>query len=244
MRNPVTPHRLAAIVVVWGTVASAIALLGTARPPIPAPSDPPTPLKEIGRVRASVCSTIVVHANAAIDDALANDSDLRGLIVALTTADMDDATDLKKHNTYHDLELAAAKVRETALDGEGEVRRLRALAADSPEPRKSDLKAFADALGEALYRQRMMAIDAQRLASVQHGREEKANDDARFANDAAHYSRIAPRPTQTEGPIAPPPPSIDKAFKLVAADFADRSKLVTVDEGVAADHGLGATTGC
>jgi len=86
MRNPVTPYRLPAIVIVWGTVASVIALLGAARPPIPAPSDPPTPLKEIGRVRARVCST-------------ANDSDLHGLIVALTTADMDDATDLKKQNT-------------------------------------------------------------------------------------------------------------------------------------------------
>jgi len=227
-----------------GTIATAIAVLGGAPAPNPAPSDPPTPLKEIGRVRASVCATIVVHANAAIDDALANDSDLHGLILALTTADMDDATDLKKHNTYHDLELAAAKVRETALDGEGEIRRLRALAADSPEPRKSELKAFADALGAALYRQRLMAIDAQRLAGVQQGREEKAMDDTNFANGAAQFSRIAPRSTPTAGPIVPPATSIDKAFTSVAADFADRSKLVTVDEGVAADRSLGATTGC
>jgi len=226
------------------TVATAFVALGATPQPEPAASEPPTPLKEIGRVRASVCSTIVVHANSAIDDALANDGDLRSLIAALTTAKLDDATELQRRNAFHDFERAAAKLRETALDGEGEIRRLRALAAESPEPRKSELKAFADALGGALYRQRVMAIEAQRLLIVQQGRAERAGDDLAFAPQAAPAGRPDAVVLATPGPLSPPSYAYEKAFKLVAADFADRTRLITIDEGVAADHSLGATTGC
>ncbi len=226
------------------TAASVSAMLGVAPSPEPAASDAPTPLKEIGRVRTSVCSTIVVHANSAIDDALANDSDLHNLIAALVTANMDDATELKRRNTYHDLERVASKLRETALDGEGEVRRMRALAAESPEPRKSELRAFADALGGALYRQRTIAIDTQRLLAVQQGREAKAEADAQSATDATTFNSRGGAMPRKDAPYATQPGSVDAAFRSVASDIADRTKLVTADEGVAADHSLGATTGC
>jgi hypothetical protein len=228
------------------TVAVTLAGLGAAPQPQPAASEEPTPLKEIGRVRTSVCSTIVVHANSAIDDALADDSDVHALIAGLAGANMDDATELKRHNTYHDLELAAAKLRETALDGEAEVRRMRALAADSPEPRKSDLKAFADAIGGALYRQRMMAIDAQRLLAVQQGRESRAEVATQTAADPPSLNNRAPNTNQAPAPLplAAPAGSVDQAFRSVAAEFVERTKLITADEGVAAGHSLGATTGC
>jgi hypothetical protein len=226
-----------------GLLSAAFSLLGATPAPVPAPSEsPPTPLKEIGSVRTSVCSTVVVHANSAIDATLANDANLRALIVSLSTAGVDDATDLSKRNTYRALENAAAKMRETALEGEAEVRRLRALAADSPEPRKSELKAFADAIGGALYRQRMMAIEAQRLVAVQQGREESHAEDVRSAPDLAFPPRPGAYPTRSAAPTAPP--SVEGAFKIVAADFAQRGKRVAIDEGIAADHALGAATGC
>jgi hypothetical protein len=226
------------------TAVTALAALGVSPPPEPAASEAPTPLKEIGRVRASVCSTIVVHANSAIDDALSNDADLHALIGGLTTAKLDDATELQKHNAFREFEQAAAKLRETAIDGEAEVRRLRALAAESPEPRKSELKAFADALGGALYRQRTMAIDAQRLLAVQQGRADSAASELTFAQHAAPAGRPDIIVQATPGPLIAPGYAYDKAFRLVAADFVERTKLVAVDEGVAADHSLGATTGC
>jgi len=228
------------------TFATALATLGAAQPE-PSASEAPTPLKEIGRVRTSVCSTIVVHANSAIDAALSNDSDLHNLIVSLATTDMDGVTDLKRHFLYRDFEKAAAKLHMTALDGEAEVRRLRALAADSPEPRKTELKAFADALGGALARQRLMAVDAQRLLLVQQGRAEKAGDDALIASNVTARTGTAQfaNPASSSAPTTVEQNnSVDKAFRSVAADFVEREKLVTIDEGVAADHSLGATTGC
>jgi hypothetical protein len=212
------------------TAATALAMLGTAPQPEPSASGAPTPLTEIGRVRTSVCATIVAHANGAIDDALADDTDVHDLIVGLETAQLDGATDFKRRTTYGEIERAAARLRETALAGEDEIRRMRADAADSPEPRKTELKAFADALGGALYRQRMMGIETQRLVAVQQGREAAGGLDPRTSSAAFGTSAQAS--------------SVDRTFRSVAADFIDRAKHIAVDEGVAADHSAGATAGC
>ena len=195
-------------------------------------------------MRTSVCSTIVVHANSAIDDALANDSDLHALIVHLATANINNATTLDKHNQLNALANAASKLRETAISGEEEVRRLRALAANSPEPRKTELKEFADAIGGALYRQRVMAIDAQRAVVVQQGREEAQSQSEFTAGMNAHPVNTLGQEMNPNAVTTLAGADYDKVFKAIAAEFVDRAKLVAIDEGVAADHGLGATTGC
>lgn len=148
------------------TVAVALAGLGAAPQPQPAASEGPTPLKEIGRVRTSVCSTIVAHANSAIDG--------------------------------------------------------------------------------ALYRQRMMAIDTQRLLAVQQGWGSRAEVATQTAADPPSLSNRAPNTNQAPAPLplAAPAGSVDQAFRSVAAEFVERAKLITADEGVAAGHSLGATTGC
>src|SRR5271154_6713856 len=65
--------------------------------PAPLESGAPSKLKEIGRVNAlPACAVIVVHANSAIDDALANDSDLAILINHLKTTDLKSADNIFK----------------------------------------------------------------------------------------------------------------------------------------------------
>ncbi|MGB8267029.1 MAG: hypothetical protein WCE44_11930 [Candidatus Velthaea sp.] len=229
-----------------GLALASGALLGAGSDPSPPAADAsPTPLKQIGRVRTSVCSTIVVHANSAIDDALANDAAVRSLAVQLATANIADATDLAKRKVINAIENAVSKLRETALAGEGEVRRLRQLAADSPEPRKTELRQFADAIGGALYRQRMIAIDTQRLIVIQQGRESVQNQNAMYAGTGTTADATGRTPDPViEQTATAKQADYDQAFKTVAADIVERSKLILSDEGIAADHGLGATTGC
>lgn len=209
--------------------------------PSPAPSAaaPPTRLQEIGRVQAlSVCTTIVVHANSAISEALSNDTDIAITINRLQTTDLDGANEIQRHRAMADLSMLATRIREASSAGDAEVKRLRALAAAAPDvTRKAELKAFADALGGALYRQKRAAVDLHKMLAIIDGRQAVAG--VRTSRDPRGM-----RPSSAFGDDGFARESYNDSLRQVAADFQDRTKLILDDEGVAADHSLGATTGC
>jgi len=238
--------------------------------PTPAPNaPPPTRLQEIGRTRSlPVCSNIVVHANSAITDALNNDQDLAVAINHLRTTDLDNATSLQHRARMADLMAFATKMRTSASSGDAEVKRLRDLAAASPDPeRKAELKSFADALGGALFRQKRAADDLDKALVIIDGRRAATKgitDDGQPPPTAAQIARAGmatPEPSMQNTsdslsnmkPVMRSDPlfttdrtvtSQNAQLLRVADDLSARTNLILIDEGNAADHSLGATTGC
>jgi hypothetical protein len=213
-----------------------------------------SPLKEIGHVESvSVCSAIVVHANSAIGVALDNDADLALTINRLRTTDLDDDNEIKRRNGMNDLATLAGRIRVAAAAGSGEIKRLRAMAAETAEPtRKAELKAFADALGGAIARQRAAGVDLDRMLAIIDGRRavEEINS-PEMAGERASIAGLEQPGTLTanagimRNPVAPVTPSrVNGVLHDVADDFASRTAAILGDESVAAEHSLGATTGC
>jgi hypothetical protein len=239
--------------------------------PTPAPvALPPTPLREIGRTNSRpVCTNIVVHANSAIMDSLNNDQDLSVAINHLQTTDIDGANAAERRTRLADLMSFASKIRTSSSAGDAEVKRLRELAAAEKDPdRKAELKAFADALGGALFRQKQAADDLAKAITNVEGRQSATHGiqelglGEQTAADRAQQSVVASQasgtqmatPTPVNGRVNPstdPMFATDRTIKkvnevLVAAanDFKARMAKILNDEGHAADHSLGATTGC
>ena len=239
--------------------------------PTPAPDTaPPTPLREIGRVRSlSACATIVVHANSAIDDALSNDQDLAVAVNHLRTTDIDGANAAERRKRLADLMSFAVRIRTSSSAGDAEVRRLRDMAAAEKDPeRKAELKAFADALGGALFRQKLAADDLAKAVTNMDGRQSANHgivDEGAAPVTAAEKAQDTVTRSQPDNRTDPRPQSpgslkaigdsnlffTDRSVKPVnsilvkmADDFAARFAPILRDEGRAADHSLGATTGC
>lgn len=226
--------------------------------PVPSASaQPPSTLKEIGRIQSlSVCPAIVVHANSAIGAVLDNDAQLALTVNRLRTTDLDTDNVIAKHNGMTDLATLAGRLRMGAAAGTGEIKRLRAIAGETADPaRKAELKAFADALGGALARQRKIGTDLDRMLAIIDGRravEEVNTDDLAGQRDAlASPGQAAgprgsiPQDVVMRSPVAGPERGIfNPTLRDVADEFAARSSAILVDEGTAADHALGATTGC
>ncbi len=226
--------------------------------PVPSPSEPPvapSPLKEIGHVESlTVCSAIVVHANSAISVALDNDRDLTLLINRLQTTDLDDDNTIKRRNAMNDLSTLASRLRMTSAGGSAEIKRLRAMAVQTVEPtRKAELKAFADALGGAIGRQRKAGTDIDHMLAIIDGRravEEVNTQDLigqreAIAGSPADPPSLAIAGSQLRNPAAPATPlRVNEMLRTMAADFLERVPEIRTDEGTAADHSLGATTGC
>src|ERR1700712_667277 len=130
-------------------------ILALAADPSPTPSSAgrPTPLTEIGRVRAlPACVPIVAHANGAITQALDNDRTLAALSTNLRNTDYDKLNFMQRRNAIESLMKQAEAMRIASSAGDVEVKKLREYAVNSPDPkRKEELKTFADALRGALY---------------------------------------------------------------------------------------------
>lgn len=229
----------------------ALLLLVLALVPSPEPSTPPvstSPLKEIGRVRAlPACTTIAVHANSAIDSALRNDNALAVSVNRLKHADLD-SNALYRSKALNELMTISRDMRKQAVEAEGEVRRLRELAGASEDAtRKTELKTFADALGGAVFRQKRAADDLARYVTIVEGRVATAeaksdmNSDGR-AGGVNGLGRGASGPTFP--PYSPTPLNLNGTAREAAAAFEDKIQLITADEAKAADHSLGATSGC
>src|ERR1700712_5447846 len=167
-------------------------ILALAADPSPTPSSAgrPTPLTEIGRVRAlPACVPIVTHANGAITDALENH---RTLAVISTN---------QRRNVLEQMLRQAEAIAKAAKAGDAEVKRLREYAVNSPDPKlKEELKTFADALGGAIYRQQKAAVEVQRDILIMRNRDdalqmkEIINDDA-LSTPVQQRSRMLNTPT-------------------------------------------------
>ncbi|MEA2665890.1 MAG: hypothetical protein QOI11_2834 [Candidatus Eremiobacteraeota bacterium] len=212
--------------------------------PSPAPSSRPTPLQEIGRVRAlPACTPIVVHANGAITQALDNDRGLAILTNNLRAVDYDKLNSLQRRNAINALEKQASEIRINAGNADGEIKRLREYAAASNDPqRKAELKAFADALGGALVRQKRAANELMRDITIIQGRIDAAEARAILTRDS-----LTPEngmPVLPRAALPAPPNSWNETMRAIASALDDRTEAIVADEGVAADHSIAATSGC
>jgi hypothetical protein len=208
----------------------------------------PTPLTEIGRVKAlPACVPIVAHANGAITQALDNDRTLAIISTNLHNTDFDKLNFLQRRNAIEALMKQAEIMRITSSAGDAEVKKLREYAVNSPDPkRKEELKTFADALGGALYRQKKAAVEFMRDITIMRGRE-----DAQEAHDIMHRDNAVPPFAAAQAvnsvsvsPIPPPSTAYNKQMKYLGDTLDDLTTGIQVDEGRAADHSIAATSGC
>lgn len=223
--------------------------------PAPSPSPPPTKLQEIGRVRsAPICTTIVVHANGAITQALDNDRSLAVLTTNLRAIDFDRENELQRRNSIDALMRSTQAVRMNFRAADGEIKTLRAIAEASKDPqRKAELKAFADALGGALQRQKRAAEEFDRDVVIMRGRQEAAEmraveqRDARLVTAGAIAPHVLDRMDQQRASVEPQPVQDgqwNKTMRDIAESLDERVAPIASDEGIAADHSIAATTGC
>jgi hypothetical protein len=232
---------------------SLLAVAPTALAPLPSPA--PTPaapakqLKVIGRVRATVCGSIVVHANSAITSTLHNDATLQQAVLRLRGANLE-GNPMDYHRGVTDLEAYATQMHDDAVHGNGEVQRLRDLAKTATDPaRKADLEAFADAIGGALNRQKQVSADLTGFVAYLQARDMRATPEIDRAIATDHMDpplvrgqvAIEPSPFQLWTDIHGSP---GEMAHRAADDFSQRAHDIARDEGVAADHAEGAVTGC
>ncbi len=226
-------------------------IVALAADPSPAPSSGgrPTPLTEIGRVRAlPACVPIVAHANGAINDALDNDRTLTVISTNLHNTDYDKLNFLQRRNAIEAMLRHAEAIAKAAKAGDAEVKRLREYAVNSPDPkRKEELKTFADALGGALYRQQKAATEVQRDMAILRGRETAQESKEQLDESGPQPPRGVPAGMFTPRPLRPTPspdPRYDGHFKFLADKMDELNQGIMRDEGIAADHSIAATSGC
>ena len=217
--------------------------------PAPAASTTPrpTPLTEIGRVKAlPACVPIVAHANGAITQALENDRTLAVIANNLHNTDYDKLNFLQRRNAIEALMKQAELMRVNSSAGDVEVKKLREYAVNSPDPkRKEELKTFADALGGALYRQKKAAVEFMRDITIMRGREEaqEARDIMQRDNPMPPFA-AAQSIAALPNPLPSPMPTYNKQMQYLGDTMNDLASNIQVDEGRAADHSIAATSGC
>lgn len=214
----------------------------------------PTPLTEIGRVKAlPACVPIVAHANGAITQALDNDRTLAIISANLHHTDFDKLNSLQRRNAIEALLRQAETMRVASSAGDAEVKKLREYAKVSPDPkRQAELKTFADALGGALYRQKKAAVEFMRDIAIMRGREDSAEaHDMMAANNPHPIVKDTVATSQvplTGGPAAAvlpvPPPTYNKQLQYLGDTLDGLNAGIQTDEGIAADHSIAATSGC
>jgi hypothetical protein len=213
----------------------------------------PTPLTEIGRVRAlPACVPIVAHANGAITQALDNDRTLAIISTNLHNTDYDKLNFLQRRNAIEALMKQAEAMRNASSAGDAEVKKLREYAKTSPDPkRQEELKTFADALGGALNRQKKAAVEFMRDITILRGREDasEARDLMQQANPVppgvARLLQTSQQPQPlSAAPTPPPAPNYNKQMQYVGDTLDGLTHGIQTDEGLAADHSIAATSGC
>lgn len=217
--------------------------------PAPSPSARHTPLTEIGRVRAlPICTPIVVHANSAITTTLDNDRQLAIMTTNMRGVDFDRLNEMQRRNSIEALMKQASAIRVQSGNADGEIKKLREYAAASPDPtRKAELKAFADAIGGAIYRQKKAAVEFMRDVTIIQGREEasevrniKARDNGMVQTAAEQSFSNSP----ARAVIPAPPARYNDTMREIATALDADSQSILTDEGTAADHSIAATAGC
>lgn len=231
-----------------------LAILAGGQPsPSPVPSAPP--LKEIVHVRASAfCTDFAKHANGAIDSATRNDVALGSLITTLRAKDFD-ANVIAHRNHVDQLRQIADAITKDWKDGEREVDALRKLADKATDPdEKKELKAGADSLGGALWRQRKIARDLDGFVAYIYARDMATNDESQTQSNMAVFGTADPKDTIRS--VAPQMfsnpglanetdllPTATQATKA-AADFESHLPDIVHDEISAAVHVETVSNGC
>jgi hypothetical protein len=209
----------------------------------------PTPLTEIGRVRAlPACVPIVAHANGAITEALDNDRTLAIIATNVRNTNFDAMNVLQRRNAMDAILRRAEAIGKAAVAGDAEVKRLREYAVNSPDPtRKEELKTFADALGGAIYRQKKAAVEVQRDIAILRGREEAADAKENIRGEETDSPILRRAGMATPRPLHPSPtpdPTYNKHFVFLGDKLDELNQGILRDEGIAADHSIAATSGC
>jgi len=224
-----------------------VALAAVEPAPAASTAPRPTPLTEIGRVRAlPACVPIVAHANGAITQALDNDRTLAIISTNLHNTDFDRLNFLQRNNAIEALMKQAEVMRTASSAGDAEIKKLREYAVNSPDPkRKEELKTFADALGGALYRQKKAAVEFMRDITIMRGREEAAEVRGIMHRDNAVPNSVAAQQmSQTRSLLPDPPPTYNKQLQYLGDTMDGLAQGILLDEGNAADHSIAATSGC
>jgi hypothetical protein len=226
-------------------------IVALAADPTPAASSAsrPTPLTEIGRVRAlPACVPIVAHANGAITEALENDRTFSVITTNLRGTNFDNLNPIQRRNALERMLRQAEAIAKAAKAGDAEIKRLREYAVNAPDPkRKEELKTFADALGAAIYRQQKAAVEIQRDVLIMRSRDdaqemkEKLHDDDINTSMTQRMGLTTPRPLR---PTPSPDPEYDRHYKYLADKLDVLNEGILRDEGIAADHSIAATSGC
>jgi len=241
-----------------------------APPPVPATAAAPA-LKVIASVRSTPrCAEIVTHANSAIGGALNNDVQLQQMITRLRAVNLDDGNPIHRRNGLDALGEFAKSLTLQSRSADDEVKRLRALAARSADPQEQkELKAFADALGGALWRQQkiardlngyLAAVDFQDMATLTEGQQQASRaifgvpdpylrsiTDARPPTGAdRNRGTIDPSTGMRPPPLGHDPNATTATQEATAAakDFESRLPGITLDENGAAQHVAAALARC
>ena len=206
----------------------------------------PNPLTEIGRTKtAPICTTIVVHANGAITSALDNDRTLAILTTNLRNTDFDKQSEIQRRNTLEAMMDQAGRIRLAGKAADDEIKKLREYAKASPDPeRKAELKAFADALGGAIYRQTKAAKEFMADVTVIHGREDAAEARELKGGSGTGSDSVSGQQLASRAHVPDPPKSYNQAMRTIAASLTDLTTAIAADEGIAQDHSIAATSGC
>ena len=223
---------------------SVAAVPETTASPVPAPEPAPaaSALPEIGRVRANAaCQNIVEHARVAITNAVHNDRRLRSLATVMDRVSPNATVGEKKVRAVDVLAQWASSIESDAVEAQGAIDRLRALAAASTdETRKRELKAFADALSGAVARQKYAAHEVQRGLFLIGARADVA--EARMTEDENAFGGRAGLGSADGTPLRTP--SDSPKLRDIAATLVERMKMIKDDEHEGVRHEVGATSGC
>lgn len=231
--------------------------------PAPAATAAPT-LKTIASVRSSSrCAEIITHANSAIQTTLDNDAVLSKTITTLRLTDLDDGNPIHRRNGLQSLGTLASTLMKQARSGDDEVKRLRALAAKTKDPKEAKaLKDFADELGGALWRQQKVARDLngylayedfrdmaqwsdsdkalnQSVFGVSDPQAQMPTDFAFRSSDGSVYSPMHPKMGHD-----PNEPTSNQYARAAADDFQSRIPDIVFDENQAASRIDGALGNC
>ena len=207
------------------------------------PAPTPTPaLKTIATVRAtSRCAEIITHANSAISTTLADNELISQSITQLRITNLDDGSIIHRTQGLNALRELASSLYQQSHGGDGEIKRLRTLAAETLDPtERKELKAFADALGGALGRQLKMARDLDGLLAYAD-----YDDMRRFDNSYGDTDRFFFGVTDPLAQTVPgEPQTVTQYARAAANDFQSRLPAIMGDENRAAGHVEGAVGAC
>ena len=230
----------------------------------PSASPSSAPLKTIVTLKSSpYCTAFAAHANAAIDSAVHSDAALSAAVGALRS-DALGHDDLQRVGAEHRLSALADKIYGNYRSGMREVDRLRELAKTAPtEDQKSALKASADALGGALYRQHLIQRDLDGFVAYLQTSDMRASspdDRSDLQGLAPDFGSNFPRvPDTAESPILANIPGQPDAGRLAGEESLDddvrmslsashdvqrRIPDIVRDEMTAAEHFDAAGSGC